>query len=144
MIKLIRHAESTWNSKGDRSRNVPITENGKRVCKTLKGEYDLVICSTLRRARETLDNSRIVYSKVIYTELCREHLDNNPSNCYNGEIKLKESEEEFENRVKEFNDYLKELSKTHKRIAVITHSVFLHKMTGFWFKNCYYMNYTPK
>lgn len=143
MIRLIRHAESTWNSSGDRSRNVPITEKGKEQAAALKGEYDLVVCSTLRRARQTLDHSNIKYSKVIFTELCREIRDDNEGNCYNGETQLRETEEEVTERIAEFNQYLKELQKEYKNIAVICHSVFLHKYSGFWYQNCHWMDWSP-
>lgn len=144
MIRLIRHGESTWNSSGDTSRNVPTTEHGKKQSEVLEGEYDLVICSTMRRARETLDHSNIKYSKVVFTDICREILDENPSNCYNGETKLNETDEERKERINQFNEYLKEQSKNYEKIAVITHGVFLHMYTGYRFNNCWWMDWTPK
>jgi len=143
-ITIIRHAQSTSNAYGDMSRNVPITDIGKDQTKSLKFDADLVICSTMRRARETLDNSNITYKKVIFTDLCREYLNKNPTNYYNGEDIIYESYNDLVDRISKFNNYLKDMQKDYDNIIVITHHDFLHKMTGFSFKNCYWMKYNPK
>lgn len=141
-IRLIRHAESTWNALGDTSNNVPTTENGKNQAKNLSGEYDLVVCSTLRRARETIDNSNIKYKKIIFTDLCREHFDGNPSNYFSLEEHKKESQEELLQRTEEFKCFVGKLMKDNYKICVITHYGFLQKMTGFRFNNCFWYDYT--
>lgn len=75
MITLIRHAQSEWNAFGTQVPNVKITESGQNMAKSLTQEVDLCVCSTLRRARETLDYSNIKYKDVIFTDLCVEYLD---------------------------------------------------------------------
>lgn len=142
MITLIRHAESISS---DKSRNVPISEDGKKQAKLLTGQYDLVICSTLKRSRQTLDESSIQYKNIIFTDLCRELSDGNTSNYYNNEDEFIETEEQIEERKNKFNNLLKEMLQKHKSIAVISHYFFLHKLCGYYFKNCHYWNfYSPE
>jgi broad specificity phosphatase PhoE len=109
----------------------------------MKGHVDLVICSTLRRARETLDHSEIVYKRVVYTDLCRELSDGNTSNLYNGESNTIESPQDIEYRISRFKEFILQqseatigLSNDQPRIAVISHGCFLYKMLGYGFGNC--------
>jgi broad specificity phosphatase PhoE len=138
-VAFFRHAPSTFNTQGDRSPNVPITEDGKNVAKAIRGHVDLVICSTLRRARETLDHSNLKYKRVVFTDLCREVLDGNTSNLYNCEENIVETEEDVNNRILKFRDFIlsqPEISLNHTNIAVISHGIFLHKMTNRGYANC--------
>jgi len=141
-IILIRHAESDYNASGSTERNCKITEYGKTCSTYLDFKVDLVVCSTLRRARETLDNSKIKYKNIIFTDLCREFLNDNPVNYYNDEEIMSESVTNLEKRVDSFKEFLVELQKKYNTIAVITHYDFLEKMTSFHFKNCHYLNYS--
>lgn len=139
-VAFFRHGPSTFNVRGDLSPNVPLTDDGKKLCSSMKGHVDLVICSTLRRARETLDNSELVYKRVVYTDLCREILDGNTSNLYNGENNIVESAEDVTNRINLFIEFIKKqpeaTTNDHARIAVISHGCFLHRMLSHGFGNC--------
>ncbi len=135
MIVLIRHAESTFNKFGDKSHNCPITENGKVQASKLRGKYDLIVCSTLKRARQTLDYSNIEYSNIIFTNLCREVLDNNPINLYNGENNVVETKDDIKNRSDKLRNMLNELSTKYSKIAVISHGIFLYHFCGHQFRN---------
>lgn len=145
-ITLIRHAQSKFNAHGDVSPNVGLTEDGKLASfQNLKGEYDLVVCSTLRRARETLDHSDIKYKKVKFTGLCRELFDkNNPVNFYDGEDMTNETQEQLDIRVALFKEMLRNKASKYNNIAVISHHGFLHALTNFSFGNCQYiLGYDP-
>lgn len=135
MITLIRHAESTFNAVGDRSRDCPLTNRGHAQARGLKGTYDCVVCSTLKRARQTLDSSRLVYGHVIFTELCREVRDGNPVNLYPDEQNIVESREVMHDRVNQFKSFLKTLQIGYPRIAIISHSGFLRELSGSSFQN---------
>lgn len=141
-IILIRHGESEWNATGSYEKNSRLTEYGKKCSGYLDFDVDLVVCSTLRRARETLDHSQIKYKNIVFTELCREFLDDNPVNHYNGEDVTHESIDELHERINAFKAMLVELQKKYNRIAVITHYCFLENMTTFKFNNCFYLNYS--
>lgn len=139
-VAFFRHGPSTFNINGDLSPNVPLTEDGKKLCSSMKGRIDLVICSTMRRARETLDNSEIVYKRVVYTDLCRELLDGNTSNLYNGEDNTIESSKDIEDRVQQFKEFIKQQPEAtvldYPRIAVVSHGCFLYRMVNHGFGNC--------
>ena len=118
MIKIafFRHAQSTFNAFGDKSPNCPITDEGKSKCIEIQGSVDLVICSTLRRARETLDNSRLKYNRVIFTDLCREVMDGEGCNYYNNEEHIIESEKDVNERIRKFKELLSLQPETLKSI----------------------------
>lgn len=141
MIRLIRHAESTWNSIGDKSRDVSLSTNGKKQASMLEGEFDVVVCSTLKRARETLDNSKIIYKNILFTDLCRECLTGNEPDYYNNEPIRIETENELLDRINKFNILLKKYQEQNQSICVITHHGFLYKITGYEFKNAYWFDH---
>jgi len=141
-IILIRHAESEFNRNGIKEKNSKLTDYGRDSSEYLNFNVDLVVCSSMRRARETLDNSKIVYKDIIFTDMCREFLDGNPVNYYNGEEIEVETKEELSKRIRSFKNMLIELSKSCDTICVITHYSFLKEMSGFSFNNGHYLNYS--
>lgn len=143
-IIVVRHAESTFNAGGSMEKNCGLTEFGRDSCKHLTFDVDLVVCSTLKRARETLDNSGIVYRDIIFSDLCREICDSNPVNHYNGEAVHSETPEEIKQRLSDFREELRELNEVYDTICVITHYSFLKELTGFSFQNCFYCNFSIK
>ena len=124
MIRFIRHAQCTNNVDGNNDRDSPLTELGISQANQLSGEFDLVICSTLRRTRQTLDNSSIKYSQIMFTDLCREIMDGGGHNYYNNEVIKAETEEEYKERLSKFKKLLSEKLQTNQRIVVISHGCF--------------------
>ena len=141
-IILIRHAQSTHNAFGDQTRDCPLSGQGKKDAKAIKGHYDLVICSTLKRACETLEYSSLKYNNIIYTDLCREIRDGNPINLLLKEEESMESYEDIKKRIQTFKDFLKEQHLKYSKIAVISHGVFLGYLSGHPSCNCEHWNYT--
>ncbi len=141
-IKFIRHAQTLWNADEITKRDVELTELGRIQSRKLCGKIDLVICSTLKRSRETLDNSKISYKNVMFTDLCREILNGNIVNYYALEEVRKETHTEIKKRANDFINLLREVSKIHKNIIVITHYDFLKYLTGYHFENLYSIKYT--
>lgn len=137
-VTLIRHAKSTFNAYGDLTRDCPITNKGIKQASELKDKYDLVICSTLKRARQTLDFSSIVYSNLIFTDLCREIRDGLPINIFNGESDqdLYETNEQLDIRINEFKKLLILMKQKYNNIAVISHKMFMNRLCGHSFRNC--------
>jgi broad specificity phosphatase PhoE len=140
-IVFVRHGESTHNTGEDHSRNVPLSERGREQCKSISGEYDLVICSTMKRARQTLDESNVTYKKVIFTELCREHLDGSANTLYNGEEVTVENHNQLYARCRAFTKFLDELNEKYPRILVVAHGVFLGSITRKTYYNCEQFKY---
>jgi phosphohistidine phosphatase len=61
-LYLLRHAKSSWDDPNLRDHDRPLAPRGKRAARKLAGYFDragvapaLVLCSTARRATETLD-----------------------------------------------------------------------------------------
>ncbi len=60
VVTLLRHAESEFNTGQNTDElDVGITERGKKQAAGITGHYDLVVCSTLRRTKQTLDHSQV-------------------------------------------------------------------------------------
>jgi broad specificity phosphatase PhoE len=135
MITLIRHAESTYNSSGDRTRDCPLSGRGHRQAARISGNYDVIVCSSMKRSRQTLTSSKLAYREVIFTNLCREIIDKNPINSYPKEKISAETRKHIRARVAEFKSMIRNLAKSHSRIAVISHSGFLYELTGDNFDN---------
>lgn len=130
MIHLVRHAESLFNKYGINERDCGITNHGREQCEKVEGEYDLVICSPMRRCRETLESSNIKYSKLMIESLCRERRD---SQCdfFFKEGAPKESVEELLERCAQFKNLLRQLRKEYSKILVVSHSGFIWHLTSF-------------
>jgi phosphohistidine phosphatase len=66
-VHLLRHAKSSWKARGVPDHDRPLAPRGRRAAKTIAGhlleqgiEPELVLCSTARRARETLERIEAV------------------------------------------------------------------------------------
>lgn len=136
-VTFIRHAESLFNNNGTRIKDVFLSKHGESQAKELYGTFDLVICSPLLRTRDTLRLSGIKYSEILYTDLCREHKDDNIINYYGNENLLtdKETEQDFVKRSALFRILLKEKLVTCPSICVISHASFLYQLLNVAFKN---------
>lgn len=137
---FIRHAESTWNLYGDLSKDAPITDRGKNEqASQVSGYVDLVICSTLKRAKQTLEHSKLGYKHVIYTDLCREIKGGTPCDYLEHEdLNEKESDEDVNKRIDELKALILDLTTKHnyKVVGIVSHYCFVHKITGVGMANC--------
>jgi hypothetical protein len=133
MIILLRHCESTANKYGDNSYDVPLTKEGIKQAKGLSGYYDLVIVSPLKRALETLYNSKIKYGELLISPLCRENMSYRCS-LMKGE-KYFETKSDLDKRIFLFKQLLINLSHIYDKILVISHTEFMGKMTGKYLDN---------
>ena len=75
MIRVVRHTH-----RYDGIPDPSLTPEGQQQAAALKGHYDLVICSPLRRTLQTLHCSRVTYRRLMVSELCREQRDHNICN----------------------------------------------------------------
>lgn len=132
-ITFMRHAQSTFNAYGDQSSDCGLSQSGANSASHIKGSFDLVIISPLKRVRETFQHSKIQSKNIMVNELCRERKE---SNCdfLNLEDKILESEDELKTRVEKFKIFLK--NRMEDKILVISHHTFLYYLTGVYFANC--------
>ena len=128
-IILIRHAQSKWNANESQKQDGGLTELGKNSCLLLKFDVELVICSSLKRARSTLQHSQIKYKELIFTDLCAE---------ING---TDEEQKDFKLRIEKFKNMLINLQETYQTICVISHKPILRELTGLEFQNTEFVNF---
>ena len=88
----------------------------------MKGEYDLVICSPLTRARQTLEYANIKYNQLLICEEARELKSTKCDFFSHEEMKL-ETQKEMAIRVKQFKNFIKEQAKTYDSILVVGHCI---------------------
>ncbi len=128
-VYFLRHAESIFNATGTSDKNCSLTDKGKEQASKLKEHYDVVICSTMKRACETLDHSHITYGKLYFTDICREKRVDICDFLECEDEKDLESNEELEFRVKKFLCFLKSQVSSANRILIISHRDFIHRIT---------------
>ena len=134
-LTFIRHG-LTHNNVGNKSeKDTRLTDKGKKMCGYLDGYFDLILCSTLWRTKETLQCSNLTYDVLLYSDLCREYKNKSYDNYQIREEVEPESKEDFLVRLRDFQNLLVELSQIYDRICVIAHSGTLSKLTGMKFKN---------
>ncbi len=145
MITFIRHGQATHNINYEPHRkDTLLTSDGIKQVQKLNGRYDLVICSPLKRTRQTLDHSKIIYNSLVFSSICREEKDGHPACYFDGEDIVIESKDELKKRCIAFKEYLMELKKTNNSICVISHHNFILAMTGVRTNNAEAINYKYK
>jgi len=159
-VYLLRHAESEYNidSVNNDFIDCSLTMNGQQQAKALdlsQHSFDLILCSPLRRCRQTVDHSLLLQSsshtKLEICFLLREQV---KAKCdflegEETEVLQEETEESVEKRVHELNEYLKTLKSTnipnYKKVLLVSHADFLWNLTsytvenekfGTWLNNC--------
>lgn len=140
-IYFLRHGQSLFNLGLEDKNDSPLSENGIEQAKRVFGNVDLVIVSPLKRALQTLENSKIVYKKKLISSLCREHRNSSRCDYFPWETFSPEPEQEFKNRVNEFLELLKLLSEHYPRIIVVSHHGFISKVTGKFLQNCEFVRW---
>ncbi|CAF1012229.1 unnamed protein product [Adineta steineri] len=159
-VYLLRHAESEYNVDPVNNDFIDcsITSNGQQQAATLnvsQHSFDLILCSPLRRCRQTVDYSSLLEpSSNTKFEICYLLREQIKAKCdlLEGEqtdILIEESDESVEKRINELNEYLETLKSTnfpnYKKILLVSHADFLWNLTshkienekfGTWLNNC--------
>lgn len=127
-VYFLRHAESIFNRYLVSEKDCDLTETGKEQASQVQGEYDVVICSTMKRACQTLENSKLKYGKVIFTDLCREkRVDICDFLPYEDEAN-KESDEDLEKRINTFIYFVKSQVSSYQNVLIVSHGDFIHTL----------------
>lgn len=140
-IHFLRHAQSLANI-GNETIDSPLSSLGIQQSKQLTGYYDLVICSPLRRTKETLHYSNIVYDKLVINYNIREMVQNFTSSLILEQRNnfIPETETSFWKRANKFTEelqnYCRDLSKNkeNSKILIISHGFFFN---GWYRRGCY-------
>lgn len=124
-VNFLRHAESVFNANLTSEKDCNLTDTGRYQASKLEGEYDIVICSIMKRTCQTLDHSNIKYGRLIFTDLCREKRQD-ICDYLPHEEEIKETDEELEKRITSFLYFLKSQVSRYNTVLVVSHGDFIH------------------
>jgi broad specificity phosphatase PhoE len=125
-VHFLRHAESIFNATGTSEKDCDLSEKGKQQASEIKNQYDLVICSTMKRACSTLDHSHLTYGRLIFTDLCREKKVDICDFLPDEDETLLETNNKLNKRIRSFLYFLKSQASKHHNILIISHRDFIH------------------
>lgn len=144
-VYLLRHAESEYNVDPVNNDFIDcsITANGQQQAAALNLEqhaFDLILCSPLRRCRQTLECTTLFQSAARPTiEICPLLREQIKAKCdlLEGEETdafEEESDDRLRKRVHEFQDYLAALksndASTPTKVLIVSHADFLWNLTA--------------
>lgn len=124
-VTFLRHAESIFNANLISEKDCELTQKGVEQACALEGQYDVVICSIMKRTCQTLENSHIKYGKLIFTDLCREKR-SDICDYLSYEDEVQETWEELEARIERFVYFLKSQASPYQSVLVVSHGDFIH------------------
>jgi broad specificity phosphatase PhoE len=127
-LEVVRHAQSIFNKYLTSEKNCDLTEEGKQQAKALKGHWDIVFCSPMKRTAETLALSKITYGKLIYTRLCREKRSDICDFLEEENETQKETDQELQERIQSFLLFVKSVASQFQSVLVVTHGDFIHAL----------------
>jgi len=133
-IYLIRHGQSSANINiNNNLKDVGLTDFGILQSKNINLKVDLVICSPLKRALQTLYFSNIKYNKILFLEHARER------KCEIGDFLdyeniLLESTSTYNNRIQNLANILLDLP--YNNIAIVCHGCVIASLTFKYLNNC--------
>lgn len=136
---FIRHAESTANAGGDAGKDPWLSPLGVEQAKAVIVYADVVLCSTLTRARLTLAHSAIPKGRVIYTDLCREIRAGNPCDYLPHEdTSVHETREQIDARVACLHSMVRWArdGRPDLVVGIVSHHCFIGHVFGVWTNNC--------
>jgi broad specificity phosphatase PhoE len=127
-VTFLRHAQSIFNRDLTSKKDCELTDYGIEQAKQIKGTYDIIICSILKRAKQTLQYSELNSKKLYFTDLCRE-VRRDICDFFEGEDESNlESDEELQKRMKLFKEFLRYKTNPGERVLVICHRDFIHEI----------------
>lgn len=118
-LTLIRHAHPDKSHACDPY----LSTEGKLQASTLKGHYQLVVISPLRRTLDTYVHSNISGDRVVVSDLLREQRDTSPYNYFRNEEIHPESKTDVMERVQKIKQWL--LEQPEHEVCLITSAFFM-------------------
>jgi broad specificity phosphatase PhoE len=127
-VHFLRHAESIFNANLTSEKDCALTERGVQQASQVEGEYDIVFCSIMKRTCQTLENSKIKYGRLIFTDLCREK---KTTICdylpYEDETSI-DTDEQLDQQIQRFIYFLKSQVSPYQSVLVVSHGDFIHAL----------------
>jgi broad specificity phosphatase PhoE len=148
VVYLMRHSESEWNVDSSSTRkDPPITQNGMIQASKLEFEVDVVFCSPLRRARETLESSKIRcrgQENVWHWDVLRE-VRSDPCDFFESEEFSVEDMKSVGKRVDMLMEKMKEVAKEKESeiVLFVGHSDLFYHLSGYDLDLCEVIQFDP-
>ena len=147
IIHYLRHAESKFNAVQKANKgvnldhmthlvNAPLSDYGQGQASQIKGQYDLVLLSPMRRCRQTLQHSQIEWVRLQELSVLREFM-TDVCDFMEGEERKIETHEQLADRIlaiKEFLLYVRDLQK-YKTVLIVSHGDLYYQMFGQWLES---------
>ncbi len=127
-VTFLRHAQSIFNRDLTSEKNCSLSTLGREQAELIAGDYDVIICSILKRARETLQYSQLTAKKLFFTDLCREKRVDVCDSLEEEEETNLESDNELQKRIRAFKQYVFEKVQPGQKVLVISHRDFIHEI----------------
>lgn len=124
-VTLLRHCESHFN-RDPTSTEPGLTFAGIQHATTLRGEYDVVLCSTLTRAVQTFVYSHITAPRILFTDRLREWR-RDSCDYWPGEPRILESEAQLLRRI---SSCLEWIHSFRGSVLVVGHGDFFFHLTA--------------
>lgn len=127
-VTCLRHAQSIFNRDLTSEKDCELTPYGIEQAKQLSGFYDVIICSILKRAKQTLQYSELQSKHLYFTDLCRE-VRKDICDFLEGEDETNlETEQELQTRMDGFKEFLRSKAKSGEKVLIICHRDFIHEL----------------
>lgn len=121
VLVALRHAQSIFNVLKRSRPDCSLSAEGIRQAKLLQGEFCHVVCSPLRRAKQTLETSSITYKSIEYEELAREKKDD-VCDFLPSEPNERETLLAFATRMHKLDARLQSLELAHTNVLLVAHA----------------------
>ena len=125
-VSFLRHAQSIFNRDLTSEKDCSLTDLGIEQASKIKGTYDVIICSIMKRTKETLQYSQLNSKKLLFTDLCREIRRDICDFLEEEDETKQESEEEALKRIQKFKEFVREKTEKEDKLLVICHGDFIH------------------
>ena len=133
-VQFLRHAESIFNATGASEKNCSLSEKGIEQARALYGDFDVIVCSELRRTHETLVFSQLKAGKIVYTLHCREQRKDRCDFLEEEDETELESDEDTQARCQRFSIWLKSNFSSFQTILIVSHRDFIYHMSDGQYK----------
>jgi broad specificity phosphatase PhoE len=121
VLVAVRHALSVFNVLKKSRPDCALSSEGMQQAKLLSGHFSHIVCSPLRRAKQTLELSGITYNSLEYNELARE-LRDDVCDFTASEPQVRESYIEFADRIVRLNQRLESVEASHPEVLLVAHA----------------------
>jgi broad specificity phosphatase PhoE len=125
-VDFLRHAESIFNRDLTSEKDCSLTEKGFQQASQVEGDYDIVFCSIMKRTCQTLENSKIKYGRLIFTDLCREKKTTICDYLPHEDESIIDTDDQLEQQITRFIYFLKSQASPYQSVLVVSHGDFIH------------------